>query len=73
MDAVNLKLFNTIKGMNESEALTKHISCNCRCEFHGRKCKLGQKWNNNECQCVCKKQLDIVYVENYDSDFIREF
>ena len=27
-----------IKGINESKTLAKHISCECRCEFDGRKC-----------------------------------
>ena len=32
-----------IKGINESKALTKHISCECRHKFDGRKCNLRQK------------------------------
>ena len=39
---MNLKLFNIIKGMNESKALTKHISSDCRYEFDGRKCNSKQ-------------------------------
>ena len=54
---MNLKLFNIIKGMNESKALTKHISSDCRYEFDGRKCNSKQKWNNNKCQCECKKPM----------------
>ena len=27
-----------IIGINESETLTKHISCECKCEFDGEKC-----------------------------------
>ena len=34
---------------------TKVISCKCKCKFGGRKCNLNQKWNNDECQCECKK------------------
>ena len=44
-----------ITGINEQEALTKHISCECRCKFDGRKCNSNQKWNNDKCQCECKK------------------
>ena len=35
-----------ITGINESKTLTKHISCECKCKFDGRKCNLDQWWNN---------------------------
>ena len=57
MEDVNMALFNIIKEINESRTLTKFISCECRCEFNGRKCNLRQKWNNNKCQCHCKKPI----------------
>ena len=45
---LNLSAFNMIAGINESETLTKHISCKCRCGFDGRNC-------NNKCRCKVKK------------------
>ena len=30
-----------ITRINESKALTKHISCECKCRFDGRKCNCG--------------------------------
>ena len=39
MEDMNLKVFNMIKAINESKTLAKYISCECRCEFDGRKCK----------------------------------
>ena len=45
-----------IKGTNESETLTKHISCECKCKFDGRKCNSGQWWNKYKCRCECKKR-----------------
>ena len=36
-DGLNLSVFNMITGINESKALTKHISCQCKCRFDGRK------------------------------------
>ena len=39
---LNLSVFNMITGINESKALTKHISCECKCKFDGRKCNLDQ-------------------------------
>ena len=42
-------------GINESKTLTKHISCECKCKSHGRKCNSDQWWNNDKCRCECKK------------------
>ena len=30
---LNLSMFNIITEINESKALTKHISCKCKCRF----------------------------------------
>ena len=37
-----------ITGINESKTLTKHISCECKCKFDGRKCDPNQWWNNDK-------------------------
>ena len=34
---LNLNVFNMITRINELKALTKHISCECKCKFDGRK------------------------------------
>ena len=44
-----------VTGINESKALTKHISCKCKCGFDGRKCSSDQRWNNDKFGCECKK------------------
>ena len=44
-----------ITGINDSKAVTKHISCECKCKFYGRKCNSNQWWNSNQCRCECKK------------------
>ena len=46
---LNRSLFNIITGINKSKILTKHISCECKFKFDGRKCHLNQKWNNDKC------------------------
>ena len=38
-----------ITGLNESETLTKHISCKCEYKFDERKCNSNQWWNSNKC------------------------
>ena len=52
---LNLSVFNTITGINESSVLTKHISCECICKFDGRKCNSDQKLKSNKCQCEWEK------------------
>ena len=54
---VNLKVLDMMKGKNESKTLIKHISCEWRCKFDGRKCNSEQKWNIDKCQCECKKPI----------------
>ena len=44
-----------IARINESKTLTKHILCKCKFRFGGRKYNSNQWWNNNKCQCECKK------------------
>ena len=53
---LNLSMFNMITGTNESKTLTKHISCECKCQFDGRKCNSDQRWSNNKCRCECEKR-----------------
>ena len=52
---LNLSVFNRITEINQSKTLTKHISCECKCKFEGRKCNSGQLWNNDKCWSECKK------------------
>ena len=44
-----------ITRINESKLLTKHVSCECKCKFGGRKLNSNQKSNNDQCWCECKK------------------
>ena len=49
-----------IAGINEWKILIKHILCECKCRFDGRKCNSDQWWNNNKCwyeynKHVCEK------------------
>ena len=39
---LNLRMFNMITEINESKTLTKHILCECKCKFDGRKCNPDQ-------------------------------
>ena len=53
---LNLSVFILIKGINESKTLAKHISCECKCKFDWKQCHSDQWWNNDKCQCECKKR-----------------
>ena len=54
---VNLNVLYMIKRINKSKASAKHFSCDCKCEFDGRKCNSNQKWNEELCQCQCKNPV----------------
>ena len=38
-----------------AKILVKHISCDCESKFNSSRCNLNQRWNNDKCQCECKK------------------
>ena len=62
IEDLNLSVFNLITGIHESKTLTNHISCECKCKFDGRKFSSDQWWNNDKCQCGCKKCLESCYM-----------
>ena len=52
---INVKAFNM--NNNEANAITEHISCDCKCKFNSTICNPNQEWNNKICQCECKNYL----------------
>ena len=56
----NLSMLNIITGIDESRTLTKHVSCQCKCKFDGRRYNLNY-WKNNENANVSVK--NIMYVQ----------
>ena len=46
---LRLSVFIMITGINESKALIKDISCECKCRFDGTECNSNQWWNNDKC------------------------
>ena len=52
---VNVKACNLVTRINEAKTLVKHISYDFECKFNSATCNSSQKWNNNKCQCECKK------------------
>ena len=52
---LNLGLFNMITEINESKTLAKHISCECKYKFDGRKSNSNVKWNYDKRWCECRK------------------
>ena len=35
---IDIKVFNMITNKNDAKAMTKHISCDCKCKFNGTTC-----------------------------------
>ena len=42
--------------VNEVTSFVKNNSCDYKCKFSDITCNSNQKWNNETCQCECKKQ-----------------
>ena len=36
--------------INELKTLTKHVSCECKCKFDGRKYNWNLQWNKDRCR-----------------------
>ena len=51
---IYINVFIMITRINKAKALTKHISCDCKCKFHSTTCNSDQKWNDETCHCGCK-------------------
>ena len=43
---IYVKAFNMITKKDEAKAVTKYISCDCKCKFNSTTCNSNQKWNN---------------------------
>ena len=43
---INVKVFNMITNKDEANAMTKHVSCDCKCKFNSITCNSKQKRNN---------------------------
>ena len=57
MEIVKMNVLNVTARIGESESLTKHISCDCKCRFDSKKCYSGQEWNKELCRCQCKSPV----------------
>ena len=51
---ISAKSFNIITNKNETNAMTGHILCDCKCKFHSTTCNSDQEWNIKSCQYECK-------------------
>ena len=51
--------------IRKSKTLTKHVYCNCKGNFDGRKCNLNQNCNNKKRRCGCKNLRKYHVCKNY--------
>ena len=51
---IYIKVFNLITNKNEAKAMTRHISCDCKCKFNCATFNSNQKWNDKACQYECR-------------------
>ena len=54
-----------IIGINESKALTKHISCECKCKYDGTKCKNVIQINNGIMISVDVSEKNAIFNKYY--------
>ena len=50
---VNVKVFSIITKTNQTKAMVKHISFDCKCKYNSKACNSNQKWNSKTFQCEC--------------------
>ena len=67
---VNLNFFNIITRINGLTTLLRNITCDCKCEFDGRKSSSSQKWNKDLCRCEWKKSSKM-YTQCIQKDYVR--
>ena len=51
---MNVKVFNSMMGVNETKFLVQHESYECKCGLNESVCNSKRKWNHDECQRECK-------------------
>ena len=51
---LNIHVFNMNICKNETNILTKCISCKCKNRFDEKICNSDRWWNNDKCLCECK-------------------
>ena len=59
---LNLGVLSMITGVNESKTLAKHLPCQCKSRFDGRKCGTDQWWNNDKCLCESKNVMYVMEI-----------
>ena len=65
IEDLDISVFNMITKINQLETVTKHISCECKCWFDGRKCNSVHWWNNDKFWFEYKKHIcEIDYLWN---------
>ena len=53
-DEINDRIFNTITNKNGANAMTEHISRDCKCKINSTTSNSKQNWNSKTGQCECK-------------------
>ena len=58
---MNVKVINSMLGVNETKFLIQHESFECKCRLNESACNSKQKWNHDKCWCDCKELDDWSY------------
>ena len=52
---VNMKVYNSLKMLNETRNVLWHESCKCICRLNSPVCNTKQVWNSDTCKCDCNE------------------
>ena len=50
-----ISVINLMSRTNEARQIEWHETCKCECRLDSIVCNNKQRWNNDKCQCECKK------------------
>ena len=54
---INMKVYNSLMGLNETRSVLWHESCKCVCKLTLSVCNNRQIWNSDTCRCDCNKDF----------------
>ena len=55
---LNIKAFNLMSRTNETRSIKLHGTSKCICRLNKIICNNKQRWNKDQCRCVCRALID---------------
>ena len=58
LNNLHINVFNLMSRTNEAMNLSWHETCRFNCRLDVSVCNNKQRWNNDNCRCECKEQIE---------------